>query len=395
MFRKKNIFILCLGFFLLFFIANNLQAEEIEEEIIQDNQEKVEIYLFERDGCSFCAKEVAWFQELTSQRDDFNLTLIDIDQKDNRRQFDLTTDQHDLPKVTPTTIVGSFIFQGFESGETTGAQIIDLIEQTKQAQTQGTGTTTVSTQNYEFKVPLLGVVDLKDFSLFSLSFILGLVDGFNPCAMWVLMSFLLILWQIKDRKKMLQVVGIFIAAEALMYGLILNFWYQTWDFIQLDKIITPLIGFLAIGGGSYFLFRYFKNRGKLVCKTDVEKQGKTEAKIQKLISSPLTILTTLGIIGVALSVNIVEFACSVGIPQAFTKILEINNLSALGRQFYIVLYTVAYLVDDLIVFSLALYGFSKFYAVGQKYSNLSSLIGGVLMLVLGGLLLFAPQWLVL
>lgn len=392
MFGKKNIFVLCGGVLLFFFVIINARAEVVAKEVILDNQKKVEIYLFERDGCSFCAKEVAWFQELSQQRNDFNLTLIDIDQIDNRRQFDLVTDEHNLPKVTPTTIVGDVIFQGFESGETTGTQIIDLIEQVQQL--QGTGTTTIPVQNYEFKIPFWGVVDLKDFSLLSLSFILGLVDGFNPCAMWVLMSFLLILWQIKDRRKMLQVVSIFIVAEAIMYWLILNLWYQTWDFIQLDKIITPVVGLLAIGGGSYFLFRYFKNRGKLVCKTDVEKQGKTEVKIQKLISSPLTILTTLGIIGVAFSVNIVEFACSVGIPQAFTKILEINNLSALGRQFYIALYTVAYLIDDLIVFSLALYGFSKFYAVGQRYSNLSSLIGGVLMLILGGLLLLSPQWLV-
>lgn len=394
MFRKNNIFILCLGILFFSLFVNNLRAEVVAENVIPNDQEKVEIFIFERAECSFCAKEVAWFQELVKQRDDFNLSLIDIDQIENRQQFDLVTDQHNLPKVTPTTIVGHFIFQGFESGETTGVQIIDLIEQAKQSQGQEMGTTTIPTQTYEFKIPFFGVVDLKDFSLFSLSFILGLVDGFNPCAMWVLVSFLLILWQIKDRKKMLQVVGIFIVAETIMYWLILNLWYQTWDFIQLDKIIMPLIGLLAVGGGSFFLFRYFKDRGKLVCNTNLEKQSKTENKIQKLISSPLTILTTLGIIGVAFSVNVVEFACSVGIPQAFTKILEINDLSILDRQFYLALYTLAYMVDDFIVFGLALYGFNKFYAVGQKYSNLSSLIGGVLMLVLGALLLLAPDWLV-
>ena len=179
-----------------------------------------------------------------------------------------------------------------------------------------------------------------------------------------------------------------------MYWVILNFWFKTWDFIGLDDVITPLIGLLAVGAGIYFLYRYWKNRGQLVCDTDVKKQSKTESKIRNLINSPMTILTALGIIGVALSVNVIEFACSIGIPQAFTKILELNDMSAVTEQLYILLYTFSYMIDDFLIFGLALYGFSKFYAVGQKYSNLSSLIGGVLMLILGIILLFAPNLLI-
>ena len=158
--------------------------------------------------------------------------------------------------------------------------------------------------------------------------------------------------------------------------------------------MTPAIGLLAVGSGVYFLYRYWKTRGELVCETDLDKQSKTESKIRNLINNPMTILTALGIIGVALSVNVIEFACSIGIPQAFTKILELNNLNLITEQFYIFLYTFAYMFDDFLIFGLALYGFSKFYAVGQKYSNLSSLVGGILMIILGALLLFDPSLLV-
>ncbi|MBU1046685.1 glutaredoxin [Patescibacteria group bacterium] len=369
------------------------KAEDLViEPEINNIQEKVDIYFFEREDCSFCAKEMAFFGDLIKERDDFNLIIVDIAQEGNRQQFDLLTDKYNLPKVTPTTIIGENIFQGFDTPETTGKQIIELIEQAKLKQKVEQDLTLH--QNFEFKIPFMGVVDLKTMSLFSLSFILGLVDGFNPCAMWVLMTFLLILWQVKDRKKMFQVAGLFILAETVMYWLILNFWFKTWDFIGLDKIITPAIGLLAVGSGVYFLRRYWKTRGELICDTDIEKQGKTENKIQKLVNGPMTILTALGIIGVALSVNVIEFACSIGIPQAFTKIIELNQLSLLGEQFYIFLYTFAYMVDDFLIFGLALYGFKKFYSVGQKYSNLSSLIGGILMVVLGLLLLLAPDLLV-
>ncbi|MBU4536789.1 glutaredoxin [Patescibacteria group bacterium] len=370
-----------------------IKAEDLAiDPEINNIQEKVDIYFFERDDCSFCAKEMAFFEDLVKERDDFNLIIVDISQEGNRQQFDLLTDKYNLPKVTPTTIIGENIFQGFDTPETTGQQIISLIEQAKLGKKLEEDLTLQ--QNFEFKIPFLGVVNLKTMSLFSLAFILGLVDGFNPCAMWVLMTFLLILWQVKDRKKMFQVAGLFILAETVMYWMILNFWFKTWDFIGLDKIITPAIGLLAVGAGIFFLSRYWKNRGQLVCDTDINKQSKTEGKIRNLINGPMTILTALGIIGVALSVNVIEFACSIGIPQAFTKILELNQLSVLGEQFYIFLYTLAYMIDDFLIFGLALYGFKKFYAVGQKYSNLSSLIGGILMIILGLILLIAPNILV-
>ncbi|MBU4480272.1 glutaredoxin, partial [Patescibacteria group bacterium] len=247
----------------------------------------------------------------------------------------------------------------------------------------------------EIKVPLLGVINYKDFSLFSMSVILGFVDGFNPCAMWVLLAFLLVLWQIGNKKKMLQVAGLFILAEGLMYWLILNFWFSAWDFVGWDDIVTPAVGLLAVGGGIYFLRRYFKNRNNLVCDVTSESyHSKTEQKIKNLIKSPLTIITALGIIGVAFSINMIEFACSVGIPQTFTKVLEMNNLGTMTEQLYILIYTFFYMVDDFVVFGLALYGFDKFYTVGLKYSNLSSLIGGVLMIILGAILIFSPSLLI-
>ena len=380
---------------------------------------KVNVFLFGREDCSFCEEEQSFLENLLSERDDFHLIYLDIDNLEIKQKFTQLTEIYNLTKATPITLVGNSIIQGFNSVEITGKQIISILNEQKgknpielekylegrgmaisqeDAVCDGDEAVTCSigvVQNSEIKVPVLGVINYKDFSLFSMSVILGFVDGFNPCAMWVLLTFLLVLWQIGNKKKMLQVAGLFIMAEAVMYWLILNFWFSTWDFVGLDKIITPAVGLLAVGGGIYFLQRYVKNRKKFTCDvTSAEYQSKTEEKIKKLISSPMTFVVALGIIGVAFSVNIIEFACSVGIPQAFTKVLEMNNLNVFAEQFYILLYTLFYMVDDFVIFGLALYGFDKFYTVGQKYSNLSSLIGGILMLILGALLLFAPSLLV-
>jgi len=230
-----------------------------------------------------------------------------------------------------------------------------------------------------------------------LSLILGIIDGFNPCAMWVLITFLVILSQAGSRKKMILLAGIFIVAEGVMYNLILNVWYKTWDFVALDQYVTPFVGLLATGGGVFFLWRWYKNKdAALVCDiTNIETQSKTINRFKAIVNQPITIVSILAILVIAFSVNIIEFACSIGIPQAYTKILELNLLTFMERQWYILVYTIGYMVDDFIVFGLAIWGYSKLESHGGKYAQMSLLIGGILMLLLGGILIINPSALVL
>jgi uncharacterized protein (UPF0333 family) len=215
--------------------------------------------------------------------------------------------------------------------------------------------------------------------------------------MWVLITFLVLLSQAGSRKKMIMLAGIFIFAQAVMYNLILNVWYKTWDFVALDQYVTPLVGLLATGGGIFFLWRWNKNKdAALVCDiSGIETQSKTIDKFKKIINQPVTIVSVLAILLIAFSVNIIEFACSIGIPQAYTKILDLNMLTFMERQWYILVYTIGYMVDDFVVFGLAIWGYSKLQSHGGKYAQLSLLIGGVLMLLLGGLLIINPSLLVL
>jgi len=405
-----SFFVLVIG---LFFITPVFAEGDLEE---------VTIYFFGRDDCSFCAAEKEFLNEYTKE-DGVSYVYRNVLEDDEAKiEFGQVLEKHELSQVTPLTVIGRSVIQGFNAPETTGEQIKVAVEAARGGEIrtieehllraptlsdvenvggcdkdgQECGTVRPA-DSFIFKLPLLGVVDLKSFSLFSLSAVLGVIDGFNPCAMWVLITFLILLSQAGSRKKMIYVAGLFMIAEAVMYNLILNVWFTAWDFVGLDAIVTPLVGFLALGGGVFFLYRYRKNRNQaLVCDiSDLESQQKTTDKIKELITKPITIATTLGIIAIAFSVNIIEFACSIGIPQAYTKILELNGVDFLARQWYLLIYTVGYMVDDIVVFGLAIWGFSKLEAHGHKYSQLSLLIGGILMLVLGLILIINPALLVL
>ncbi len=386
----------------------------IAQESMSASDSEPVIYMFGRDDCGFCKNEKEWL----AQENIPYVYLNIIEDEQAKALWEAIAEKHNTSKVTPITIVGEKAFVGFNGSQTTGKQILAAVAnidssdiRTPQEHLErapvlsidaGSGCTdaeceAATAQAYVFDLPFVGIVNLKTFSLFTLSVLLGVIDGFNPCAMWVLVTFLVLLSQAGSRKKMVFLAGMFIIAEALMYNLILNVWYKVWDFVALDQIVTPLVGLLALGGGSFFLYRWYKNREvALVCDiSDIETQSKTISRFQAIVNQPLTIATIGAIIVIAFSVNIIEFACSIGIPQAYTKILELNALSFLEQQFYILIYTLGYMVDDLIVFGLAIWGFSKLEAHGHRYAQLSLLIGGALMLLLGLILVLNPNILVL
>lgn len=372
-----------------------------------------QIFMFGREDCHFCQDEKAFLNELSKERE-FQLNYFDVYTVEGKRAFDEVTSVNNIPKVAPLTLVGGQVIQGF-SGRTTEDEIrfllnvkgqenfsldfytngehknISVSSATCDADENGVEICIVDLSNENVDVPFWGSIDPKTFSLFTLSASLGFIDGFNPCAMWVLLTFLFVLLKIGNKKRMMQVAGLFIVSETVMYYLILNFWFYTFDFIGLDKILTPIIAIVAIGGGILFVKKFFKNKDQLVCDVgDDEKKKSIEEGVMSVASAPLTIFSALAIIAMAFSVNIIEFACSVGIPQTFTKILEINSLGGFGEQIYILIYTFFYMVDDLVVFALAVWGFKKFYDVGHKYSRWSTLFGGILMVVLGIIMLFKP-----
>lgn len=387
-----------------------LSSVNAQETNTQELKGQAEVIVFLREGCSHCAKQKIFLNKIEKERTDLKITRYNLEFTKDRQIWDNFTNKAGISKVTPITVVGNNYIIGYDSDETTGKEILALADTAikKSIQTDlnkafapaNSPNATcdseglepcVDDKTYFVNLPFFGRIDALSYPLFSLSVILGFIDGFNPCAMWVLVTFLVILMQVGDRRKMFWFAGTFIVAEAIMYTLILTVWYKTWDFVQLDNFVTPIIGVVSIIGGFFFLKEWRKK--ELECKvTNLDQKRKTTQKIQSLASSKFTFVTFLSILGIAFSVNIIEFACSIGIPQAFTKILELNNLSLIQTGLYIGTYILFYMVDDLIVFGLALYSLDKL-AMTAKYTRYSNLIGGIIMIILGFILIFKPGFL--
>ncbi len=375
---------------------------------------KKDLYVFVRDTCSYCKAEKEFLSSDPYIKSNANVVYLNLDEKENESNWKLISQKHKTGLVTPITLVGGDILVGFNPNTTpeqikkalknpnvnfqfyTQAENLELKSKAGACDENETSVCEIDFQSDKMTVPYFGEISPKEISLFSLAGVLGFIDGFNPCAMWVLLTFLLVLSQVGSKKKMVQIVGLFLLAEAIMYYLILNVWYATWDFVALDGYVTPAVGLLATGSGVFFIYRFVKSKkDSLTCDvSSLNKQNEIIRRIKDLTSRPMTLAVIFGVLLLAFSVNVIEFACSIGIPQTFTKILDINELNFLTQQFYTLVYTFFYMADDIVVFALAVWGYSKLHTVGAKYSRYSTLVAGVLMLLLGAIMLFRPELLV-
>lgn len=408
-FIKKSVF----SFLVTILILPIYSYAQIPERVSEADEVRIDVFV--RDDCAHCQDEKAFLKEFAEKRGALNIIYHDVYTDEGKEKFDRLTDLQGIPKLTPVTIIDRVVLQGFSTPETTGERIKYLVSKAEgkkqytfeefmaegggleMEESEGTcdvGGCEIERLEYLVNIPFIGATDISEYSLPFMSLLLGFVDGFNPCAMWVLVMFLTILAEVGSKKRMFQMAGLFIFAEAVMYYLILNVWMTTWDFVGLDRFVTPIVGFVAIAAGSYFLYLYSVKDAS--CKVgSLEAKQRTRNKIKNYADGPLTLVAALGILGIAFSVNIIEFACSIGIPQTFTKILDLNTFSWLGKQYYTFLYIIMYMVDDLIVFALALYSFEKIGLTTHKYTHMSHLIGGLIMWILGLIMLLNPSLLVI
>ena len=227
-----------------------------------------------------------------------------------------------------------------------------------------------------------------------ISVVLGLVDGFNPCAMWVLLFLITTLIGMKDKKRMIILCSTFLFTSGLVYFLLMFSWLNIVINISTSIIIRNIIALFALGAGVYNLYNFYKN-----LKTDdgcevVDKKKRKDIfrRIKKFTKEKSLFIAIIGIMALAVSVNIVELLCSAGLPVVFSELLVINNISPAKAVLYDLIYILFFLLDDIIIFCIAIKTMDVV-GISSKYNKYSHLIAGIIMLLIGILLLFKPGWL--
>ena len=375
-------------------------------------ENKVTLYLFHGDGCPHCAEEIKFLDRIESKYKNLKIVKYEVWYNEENSEFLKNVKFSfgvDNPYV-PTTIIGNTLFTGYS--DSTGSKIeraikyylendyIDQIERIKNNEFVAEDLKDnfdkeekKTDEEMTIKIPLIGKVNLKRVSLISSAVVIGLVDGFNPCAMWILLFLISVLIGMKNRKRMWSLGLTFLVTSALVYMLIMLSWISIAVKITTVIWVRNIIAVIALIGAIVNIRSYINSRKNGGCEVVDDKRRKNIFnKIRKFTSEKSFILALIGVIGLAVSVNLVELACSAGLPLVFTELLALNNVSDSMKLFYTFIYIVFFLLDDLIVFFIAMFTM-KITGISTKYNKYSHLIGGIIMLLIGVLLIFKPEWL--
>ena len=366
-------------------LSNNYQDKvySITNSVVEDN--KVNLYLFHGKECPHCEEEREWLENIKKDyADSLNVYLFEVwHDSDNRKLMDEVRKIFDIKKSSvPLTVIGDEYYVGFSTY--TGTSMENKIKEYLNEE-----------ENNDVNLPILGNVNVREVSLPLVAVILGFVDGFNPCAMWILLFLINMLFTIKNKKKawILGLTFLFISAFVYflsMLGINLVVSIATINWMKIAIAIFILIA------GLYNLRKYFKTRKEVSGCSVVndKKRKKLISKMKMIIESKSFILSILGIILLATSVNLIELACSLGFPLIFTEMLAINEITGITKIIYLLIYIFFYMIDDMVVFIISMISLEAT-GITNKYSKLCTLISAIIMILIGLLLLFKPDWLML
>jgi len=398
-------------------------ADNVEQVSGSVENNNLKIYLFFGSTCPHCKKAEVFLNTLKEKYQE--LEVVSYEVFNNKENADLLLSLLEAcgkEKVVrvPVIFIGEEVIVGYNADDTTGIflekSIKDCFEngcsdpiaklQEKKCETCDCGQTeenckcdTCNCKKIEnkpdqtVKLPIIGSVDLKNISLPLATIILGTLDGFNPCAMWVLVILVSLILASKSRKRILLIGGIFIFIEGLVYFLIMAAWLNVFLALSFVSLIRIAIGIFGVVFGVSRIRDFIKWKPG-VCKVTEGSGSKDKimTKINKALKSSTIPATIVAVAALAFSVNLVEFFCSAGFPTMYTRILALQNIGTFQYYLYLIFYNIFYMLDDLIVFGAAFFTLNQF-GFSEKYNKYTTLAAGILILILGVLMIFKPEFL--
>lgn len=383
-------------------------------QVVQAQEEKpVVVYMFWGDGCPHCAVAKPFFEEMARKYPQIELKFYEVWYiPENQQKFQTMATAYGFePSGVPTIFIGDKYWEGYiEDMEPmfeeelkrcvafgcidAGAGIIEpLPENATPAPTPNATTTPSQASNDQktIKLPLIGEISLEHQSLAVATLLIALVDGVNPCSIWVLTMLLALTLHTGSRKRVLIIGFVFIAVTAVVYALFIAglftfltvVSFMTW--IQVVVAIVALV-FALINIKDYFWYK----EGVSLTIADDKKPGIFK-KMRKVLDSSESIWGVIGAtIVLAAGVSLVEFSCTAGFPVLWTNMLSAQNVTGTNFVLLLILYMVIYQLDELIIFLTAVITL-KATRLEEKHGRILKLIGGVLMFTLAIIMIVKPS----
>jgi hypothetical protein len=200
--------------------------------------------------------------------------------------------------------------------------------------------------------------------------------------MWVLILMISLLATLNDRKRMLAIAGVFVLVQGIAYFVFMAAWLNLFLLIGLSRVSQLAVAAIAIAAGAINLKDFWApGSGFSLSISDKSKPG-IYARMRAILHAESLPAAIVGVIILGLLVQVVEFLCTSGFPALFTRILTLRQLDTPSYYAYLLLYILAYMLDDIIVLAIGVATLSH-RRLQDKEGRWLKLISGVVMVALG------------
>lgn len=371
-----------------------------------DDEDAVTITVYRGDGCPNCAQLEDFLDELVEEYPQVVVDDYEVWNSDENRDLFVQAGE-DLgfeAGSVPTTVIEGRVWIGYSEPITT--DITGAVERALAGEPvppgvygePGTGTCdedefacSADETGAQVDVPLLGTVNLDDQNLLVSTLIIGFVDGVNPCSLWVISVLLTIVVRTASRRRVMAIGSTFLLVTAGMYALYIAAIYTVLDvvdslgWIQLTVAVAAGI-FGLVSVKDYFAFK--KGLSFTIpdsAKPGIYKRMRAAAGHHSLVPA----LLATAALGVA--VSLIETPCTAGFPVLWTGLLKANGASFAESALLFVAYMIPFLLDEMIVFGVAVYTM-RATKLQEKHGEMLKLFAGVTMLALAAVMVINPAF---
>jgi glutaredoxin len=355
---------------------------------VQADEPVPDLEVFVRAGCPHCEAAKVFLGELRREQPSLRIVVHDVAENSVARQRLATlAAERGIGNIgVPTFLIGAELIVGFLSAETTGTEILARLDRRAQGAVPPADVESIQTK-------WAGELRVRDLGLPLFTIVIGLLDGFNPCSMWVLLFMLSLLAGLANRPKMLLIAGTFVAVEGIAYFAFMAAWLNMFLLIGLSRITELILGSIAGLAGAINIKDFWAfQRGISLSIPDAVKPG-LYARIRRIIQAENIIAALLGTVVLAVLVQAVELLCTAGLPALYTSILTMRQLDRWAYYGYLALYNMAYMLDDVLVLAIGVITMSR-YRLQEREGRWLKLISGLVMVGLAAVLLLQPKWLI-
>lgn len=366
----------------------------------------VDVEVFTREGCPRCEAAKIFLDALAREQPSLTIRVRDLAADPAARvRLKALAEALRAPVVgVPAFHLHGQLLIGFQDAGTTGARIKALLNQpaVKPADETLEGACRVEesasceqvplSEKEFIDLPLLGRLSVQDLGLPLFTVVVGLLDGFNPCSMWVLVFMLSLLATLKDRLKMFILAGTFVLVEGVAYFIFMTAWLNIFLLLSLSRMTEVILGTIGIMAGAIHVKDFWAFGRGLSLKIPEAAKPTIYARLRHILQAKHLGTAVAGTIILGMLVQVVEFLCTAGFPALFTKILTMRELDPWTYYGYVGLYNVAYMADDVLILTVGVITLSQ-RRLQEREGRWLKLTSGLVMLGLGLALIIKPEWL--